>query len=131
MIFTVFCRIHDKSIDFIKKGRKTTKRQELVDKLLQSEGHVSSEFHYWADILRAKSNLDGVRSGGVPYVDWVKKSIRNNMPYDEFARQLLTASGSTHSNPPTNFSPWFANSLVWRLLTLACMTVPHLWQRQR
>ncbi|MFP6854802.1 MAG: DUF1549 domain-containing protein, partial [Opitutales bacterium] len=83
----------EESVEFIKRGRKTTKRHELVDKLLASEGHVSSEFHYWADILRAKSNLDGVGSGGVPYVNWLKESIRSNMPYDEFVRHMISSTG--------------------------------------
>tara|TARA_B100001123_G_scaffold325939_1_gene366491 strand:+ start:10594 stop:13017 length:2424 start_codon:yes stop_codon:yes gene_type:complete len=81
------------SEEFIRGGRKTTKKQELIDKLLNSEGHVSSEFHYWADILRAKSNLDGVRSGGVPYVDWIKKAIRQNLAYDKFVRELVSSTG--------------------------------------
>ncbi len=83
----------EESIGFIKGGRKTTKRRELIDQLLASDGHVSSEFHYWADILRAKSNLDGVGSGGVPYVNWIKKSIRDNLTYDKFVRELISSSG--------------------------------------
>ncbi|MFP6900799.1 MAG: DUF1549 domain-containing protein [Opitutales bacterium] len=83
----------EETTQFLKGGRKTTKKQLLIDKLLASDGHVSSEFHYWADILRAKSNLDGVGSGGVPYVDWIKKSIRSNMPYDQFVRELVSSTG--------------------------------------
>ncbi len=83
----------EESINFLTLGRKTTKRGELIDKLLMSDGHVSSEFHYWADILRSKSTLDGVPSGGVPYVDWIKKSIKSNLTYDKFVNQLISSSG--------------------------------------
>ena len=30
-------------------------------------------------------------------------AFRDNMPYDQFARQLLTAEGSTFVNPPANY----------------------------
>ena len=29
--------------------------------------------------------------------------MRDNMPYDRFARELLTAEGSTYANPPANY----------------------------
>lgn len=41
--------------------------------------------------------------GVYKYHRWVEQSIRENMPYDEFAKILLTASGSTLSNPAANF----------------------------
>ncbi len=33
----------------------------------------------------------------------VEQALRENMPYDQFAKALITASGSTMSNPPANF----------------------------
>ncbi len=41
--------------------------------------------------------------GVYKYHRWVQETLRDNLRYDEFARQLLTASGSTLSNPPANF----------------------------
>ena len=41
--------------------------------------------------------------GVYKYNRWVEEAIRENMPYDEFAKALVTASGSTLSNPPANF----------------------------
>jgi len=37
------------------------------------------------------------------YHRWVEDSIRKNIPYDRFARELLTSSGSTLENPAANF----------------------------
>jgi hypothetical protein len=34
---------------------------------------------------------------------WVERDCGRNMPYDELARTLLTAEGSTLQNPPANF----------------------------
>jgi hypothetical protein len=37
------------------------------------------------------------------YHRWIRASIESNLPYDEFARQLLTASGSNFRTPQVNF----------------------------
>jgi hypothetical protein len=37
------------------------------------------------------------------YHRWIRDSIRDNKPYDQFARELLTSSGSNFRVPPVNF----------------------------
>lgn len=67
------------------------KRAQLIDELLDSYGYVSHQFNFWADILRIKTRVNnGV---GQPYIDFVKDSLEENKPYDEFVRELLSASG--------------------------------------
>ncbi len=79
---------------FIKNGRRTTKRQELVDQLLNSDGYVSHWYHFWADILRAKERLQGAAGmSGKPYVTFIKDFVRTNKPYDQFVRELLSSKG--------------------------------------
>jgi hypothetical protein len=76
------------------------KRQELVDKLLDSPGYVSHNFNLWADVLRARTDgKEGSRYGGVYYVPWLKDQIRQNVPYNEFVRTLITADGYPWDNP--------------------------------
>lgn len=67
------------------------KRQQLIDKLLESEGYVSHYFNFWADILRIKSRIR--RGTGQPYIDYVKQSLAENKPYDQFVRELLISEG--------------------------------------
>jgi hypothetical protein len=69
----------------------TSKRPQLIHNLLQSRGHVSHDYNYWADILRVKDSDDGV--GRAFYVLWIKESLANNKPYDQFVRELITSSG--------------------------------------
>jgi hypothetical protein len=52
--------------------------------------------------LKITSDELGVE-GVHKYHRWVQRALHSNMPYDEFARQLLTASGSTLANPAANF----------------------------
>jgi hypothetical protein len=35
--------------------------------------------------------------------NWIKASFRDNKPFDQFVRELITAKGSTYSNGPANY----------------------------
>src|SRR5690242_3195079 len=76
--------------DFL-ASKDSKKRSKLIRTLLDSPGHVSHEYNYWADILRVKDTDDGV--GRAFYVLWIKDSLATNKPYNQFVRELVTASG--------------------------------------
>ncbi|QDS95710.1 Bacterial Ig-like domain (group 2) [Roseimaritima multifibrata] len=78
------------------------KREKLVDELLEREEYAKFWALKWGDLLRMTSKLVG-EEGVHKYHRWVEESLQENMPYDEFAKQLLTGSGSTLANPPANF----------------------------
>ena len=78
------------------------KRAKKIDELLQSPAHAKFMALKWGDALRIR--VADVSSPGVfKYHRWVVRAFANNMPYDEFARTLLTASGSTFENPAANY----------------------------
>ncbi len=81
----------DEIIAFL-KAPSGARRHDLVESLLGSDGYVSSQFNWWGDLLRIQSQLQ-FRFPGEPYIDWVKQSIRADMPYDRMVRALITASG--------------------------------------
>lgn len=72
------------------------KRRDLIDRLLDSEGYVNREFHYWADLLRAQSRLRN--APGQLYLDWIKNALRENKPYDQMVRELIQAEGYIWEN---------------------------------
>ncbi len=78
------------------------KRQWLIDALLEREEYAKFWALKWGDLLRMTSKLVG-DEGVYKYHRWVEQSLHENMPYDEFARQLLTGTGSTLINPAANF----------------------------
>ena len=78
------------------------KRALLVDRLLEREEYAKFWALKWGDLLKMTSQLVG-KEGVHKYHRWVEEAFRQNMPYDEFARELLSAEGSTLSNPPANF----------------------------
>lgn len=73
-------------------SKNKNKRADLIDELLDSYGYVSRQFNFFADLLRIKTQIQ--RSAGQPYVDFVKDSLEQNKPYDDFVRELLTAEGA-------------------------------------
>ena len=78
------------------------KRAALVDQLLEREEYAKFWALKWGDLLKMTSQLVG-KEGVHKYHRWVEEAFRTNMPYDKFAKQLLSADGSTLSNPPANF----------------------------
>ena len=78
------------------------KRKLVIDQLLERPEHAKFWALKWGDLLRMTGKSVG-DEGVYKYNRWVEEAIRENMPYDEFAKALVTASGSTLSNPPANF----------------------------
>ena len=75
------------------------KRGQLITDLLESDGHMSRAYNFWADILRINSGL-GNNSQAVEaaYQLWVKQAIEENKPYDEFVNDLVSAKGMIWEN---------------------------------
>jgi hypothetical protein len=78
------------------------KRARLIDDLLERPEFAKYWALKWGDILRLTVGQVG-GEGVYKYHRWLERVFQENMPYDEFARQLLLASGSTLTNPPANF----------------------------
>ena len=76
-------------------SQKRTKRSELIDSLLDSQGYVSHMFNFWADLLRAKTRLNN-RVSGEPFIHFIKQSLIDDKPYDQFVSEMLAAEGPAH-----------------------------------
>jgi hypothetical protein len=81
------------------------KRARLVDHLLQRPEFADYWAMKWGDILRIKAEfpVNLWPNAAQAYHRWVHDAIASNMPYDQFARQLLTTSGSNFRDGPVNF----------------------------
>ena len=87
------------------EDRDANKRAVLVDRLLQRDEFADYWAMKWADVLRVKSEfpINLWPNAVQAYHHWIRASLRDNVPYDRFARGLLTASGSNFRVPPANF----------------------------
>lgn len=81
------------------------KRAMLIDRLLDREEYADYWTMRWGDLLRVKSEfpINLWPNAVQAYHRWIYTAFRRNMPYDQFARALLTSSGSNFREPPVNF----------------------------
>lgn len=84
------------------KSSDPQKRTKLIDTLLASDGYTSHMFNYWADILRLSDNVKG-RLAAEAYEEWLKKQIKDNAPYDQFVKNLLTTDGGVWDSGSIGF----------------------------
>jgi WD40 repeat protein len=78
------------------------KRAKIVDELIGSDAYIDFWTNKWADLLQVNRKFLGVE-GSTKFRDWIRTAVAENRPYDEFARQILTASGSNNENPPASY----------------------------
>jgi hypothetical protein len=75
------------------------KRDRKIDELLAGDGYADYFANKWSAILRNKREKDSYTSGNYAFHAWIRESLRNNLPYDKFVREILTASGEVSRNP--------------------------------
>jgi hypothetical protein len=75
------------------------KRDKLIDRLLSHPLYADYWANKWADLLRPNSDRVGIKS---TYVldQWLRECFRENMPYDQFVRAIVTTEGNTHRYGP-------------------------------
>ncbi|MHB1033646.1 MAG: DUF1553 domain-containing protein [Pirellulales bacterium] len=81
------------------------KRRLLIDRLLERDEFADYWAMRWGDVLRIKAEfpVNLWPNAAQAYHRWVRASIAANKPYDQFARELLTSSGSNFRVGPVNF----------------------------
>ncbi|MCA9063067.1 MAG: DUF1549 domain-containing protein [Planctomycetaceae bacterium] len=80
------------------------KRERLVDQLVDSPGYADYFANKWSAVLRNRRR----NNNDIPYTyrfhAWIRTSLRENVPYDQFVRGVLTATGEAGMHPPV---AWF------------------------
>ncbi len=79
-----------------------TKRDKLVDDLLETPEYTYLFANKWADVLRVKRRGEPGRAAGTfAFHGWIRDAIARDKPYDQFVREILAASGDETVSPPT------------------------------
>lgn len=88
------------------------KRSEYVERLLSRKEFVDLWVMKWAEILQIRSINNIVdKKGALLYHQWLDRRIASNQPLNKMVRDLITASGGTFENPPTNYYQAERNTL--------------------
>jgi hypothetical protein len=78
------------------------KRESLVDLLLSRSEFVDYWSYKWSDLLLLSGNQ--LRPKALEsYYKWIRSQVKQNTPWNEFARQIVTAKGCTFDNGEANF----------------------------
>ncbi len=78
------------------------KRAALVDDLLERPDFAEFWAMKWSDVLRnEEKTLD--RKGVENFAHWLRTRIAADTPWNEMAAAIVSAKGSTYSNPPANY----------------------------
>lgn len=73
------------------------KREKLIDSLLERPEYADFWANKWTDLLRPNPYHVGMKAT-YNLDQWLRKSFRDNKPYDQFVREIITANGSTFTN---------------------------------
>src|SRR5205823_954299 len=78
------------------------RRSRLIDELLRRPEFAEFWALKWSDLLRNEEKvLD--RKGVRLFHDWIRRSIAEGKPLNEFARELVASRGSTYRQPAANY----------------------------
>jgi len=108
-------------VDTFLDDRDPAKRALVVGKLLSNSQPFNQQYAihwltFWNDALRNDYRGTGYIDGGrLQITDWLAKSLVENLPYDQFVRQLIA---------PTPESAGFVKGIVWRGVVNASQVPP-------
>ena len=75
------------------------KRDRLIDRLLDSTAYADHFANKWNFVLRNKKEGGEDGPGTQLFHRWIWARIYDNVPYDQFVREIVTASGDPQINP--------------------------------
>jgi len=76
------------------------KRDRLIDQLLESPGYGEYFANKWAAVLRNKRRSAQDIQYTFRFHQWIRAALQRNVPYDEFVRNILCATGDVEQHPP-------------------------------
>ncbi|MEZ6055687.1 MAG: DUF1549 domain-containing protein [Planctomycetaceae bacterium] len=77
-----------------------SKRDALIDHLVDTREYADYFTNKWNFVLRNKKQANDDLGGTYAFHQWIWNSLYENKPYDQFVREIITASGDSSFNPP-------------------------------
>lgn len=76
------------------------KRTRWINRLIDSTDYADNFATKWAAILRNKRDNDNDKESTFAFYNWIRDRLHENQPYDEFVRDIVTATGDIRVNAP-------------------------------
>jgi hypothetical protein len=89
-------------VDKFLKDSSPNKRNQLIDSLMKRPEFVDYWAYKWSDLLLVSSNrLSNAEMWS--YYNWIRDSVANDKPWNQFVAQIVTATGNTQENGSANY----------------------------
>jgi hypothetical protein len=82
--------------------KSPAKRTALIDKLIARDEFVDYWAYKWSDLLLVSSKRLNSTAMWTFY-DWIRESVKQDKPWDQFANEIFTSSGSSRENGALNY----------------------------
>ena len=82
--------------------RSPDKRAKLIDRLLERDEYVDYWSYKWSDLFLVSTRRLNSTAMWTFY-NWIRQSVAQNKPWDQFARDIFLSSGSTRQNGALNY----------------------------
>ncbi len=83
--------------------QRPDRRARWIDHLLASNDYADHFAGKWAAILRNRKTNGKHTRATYAFHDWIRASLHQNLPYDEFVRAIVAASGDVSQHPPVTW----------------------------
>lgn len=91
-----------KEVEAFLADTKPDKRVRLTDALLARSEFTDYWTYKWSDLFLVSSRkLNGTAL--TSFYNWIRDSVQQNKPWDRFAREIITATGSNLDNGAANY----------------------------
>jgi len=78
------------------------KRARAIDRVLDRDEYADYWAYRWSDLLLVSSRK--LRTNAMwAFYNWIRDSVKSNKPWDRFARDIFTSSGSSRENGALNY----------------------------
>ena len=87
------------------------KRDRLIDAVVERPEFADHWAHRLGDLLRNRMGDSNEKSNTVEFAKWIRQSVVENKPFDQFVREILTVSGKRkEGNPQMDWWRWAINN---------------------
>ena len=76
------------------------RRDVVIERLLESTDYAEYFANKWAALLRNRRTDANQSRATYAFHGWIRDNLASNKPYDQWVREILTASGDVGENPP-------------------------------
>ena len=88
------------------------KRRRLIDRLLESPEYADYWAYKWSDLLLVSTNSNLLnRTALWDFYNWIRDSVAENKPWDQFAKDIFASAGSSRENGALNYFVLHKNTI--------------------